>query len=372
MEVVREYPWLYKRGSKGEVRVWRLEVGSDGTRGAHRSVSGIKDKTLVTSSWNFCEGKNVGKKNGTTSIEQAISEADSAYVIRTQREYFRDEADIDRIPFTEPMLAHSWDKARPKDISAGVYAQPKLDGIRCIARADGLWTRSGKRITALPFLEEALAPLFADYDLILDGELYSHDLKDDFNTITSVVRKARPSQAEIDLARDVIQYHVYDLPSDPCTFRDRYLALSTLVAGIPYVNLVPTVRVDDPVFLDELYAAWVGDGYEGQMVRLDERYEFKRSKFLLKRKEFVTEEFEVVDVVEGKGNWAGAVKCLVVKLPDGRLNDATPRGSQEVLRAMHETGERPTWATVRYFGKTPDGKLRFPIAVDWGTGTRED
>ena len=49
-------------------------------------------------------------------------------------------------------------------------------------------------------------------------------------------------------------------------------------------------------------------GYEGQMIRKDAPYECKRSKNLLKRKEFITEEFKVVKVVEGQGAWTGYVK----------------------------------------------------------------
>ena len=34
--------------------------------------------------------------------------------------------------------------------------------------------------------------------------------------------------------------------------------------------------------------------------------------------------------------------------------------------------EPPTWVTVRYFEKTPDGIPRFPVVIDWGVGERSD
>ena len=63
-----------------------------------------------------------------------------------------------------------------------------------------------------------------------------------------------------------------------------------------YVHLVPTTFCYNQDELDELYSSYMTDGYEGQMIRLDEKYENKRSKYLLKRKEFITEEFEVVSM----------------------------------------------------------------------------
>ena len=73
---------------------------------------------------------------------------------------------------------------------------------------------------------------------------------------------------------------------------------------------------------------------------------------------------------EGNGNWAGAIKKFVVRLPDGSENDATPRGTYEDLAALLKSDVAPKWATVRFFGYTPDGKLRFPVATDWGFGNK--
>jgi ATP-dependent DNA ligase len=70
--------------------------------------------------------------------------------------------------------------------------------------------------------------------------------------------------------------------------------------------------------LDAAYANCLEEGYEGQMVRLDGPYEQKRSKLLLKRKEFQDAEYDLVRVDEGLGNWAGYGKKAVLRLPDGR------------------------------------------------------
>jgi ATP-dependent DNA ligase len=109
------------------------------------------------------------------------------------------------------------------------------------------------------------------------------------------------------------------------------------------------------------------------MIRIDAVYqEDKRSKYLIKRKEFLSEEFTVLEMTEGQGNWAGHIKQLVLQLPDGRKFGAGIRGTQEVLSNLYKNGKKPDWATVRYFTPTPDGIPRFPVVVDWGYGTRND
>lgn len=380
-ENVLPRPPLYKRGVKGEVRVWSMQLGYNEEDGvaAHRVVSGILDGAMTESGWSFTEAKNVGKKNATTSYTQALSEIVNLYQIKMERGYFPNIADIDKVEFTKPMLAQDWDKRKTKvRIEDGVYAQPKLDGIRCIARADGLWTRTGKPITSCPHIVSALETFFEDNpDAILDGELYNHDLRDDFNTITSVVRKEKPSDEELLQAFDLIQYHIYDLVSDQY-FAGRTETLNWVFEHLfndkACLHQVQTVAVRSSEVLDELYGSWMAEGYEGQMIRLDAVYENKRSNNLMKRKDFVTEEMKVRRVETGNGNWAGAIKRFVVDCPtaaDGEC-EATPRGSYEKLAALLASGKTPDWATVRHFGRTPDGKLRFPIVVDYGFGARVD
>src|SRR3546814_10690811 len=78
--------------------------------------------------------------------------------------------------FFKPMLAEKYDAFEPG------FAQPKLDGVRCIATKDGLFSRQGKPITSCPHISTALTPLFEHTpSLVLDGALYNHDLTDNFN-----------------------------------------------------------------------------------------------------------------------------------------------------------------------------------------------
>ncbi|AMO44171.1 DNA ligase [Ruegeria phage vB_RpoS-V10] len=381
--VTAAHPTLYKRGSKGEVRVWFMELGHteafiDGP-GAHRVVSGILDGAMTTSGWTVCEPKNVGRSNATTSAYQAEAEIFNMYAIKESRDYFRTVTDIDKVQFTKPMLALDYDKRVGKfDVTKGVYAQPKFDGIRCIARADGLWTRTGKPIMGVPHVWGAVAHLFdSNPDLILDGELYNHKLRDDFNTITSIVRKASPTEEELEKSCELIQYHIYDMPSEGGGFETRHEALQgifDLIGEGGIVQRVETIYVTTQAELDALNTRWLKEGYEGEMVRLLwEEYAFgRRSGALLKRKQWITEEFPIKSILAGTGNWAGVAKTAVVSLPDGGESEATFTGSQEEMQALLENPSCPDWGTVKYFGYTPAGKLRFPNVIDYGWGQRVD
>jgi len=391
---------LYKRDTAGRIREWTVEYGYDDDDNAGtRTVSGLSDGKKVTSVWNITEAKNVGKANATNAREQAVSEAQSLWDINVEKEYFENVADIDSYTKFKPMLAHDYTK-RPQ--SQG-WSQPKLDGIRCIADKNGLWTRSGKEITSCPHIWDAIGPILRQNpNMVFDGELYNHELKEDFNKITSLVRKVKTTEADRAEAAKLVQYHVYDCydhnqPNLTFNQRDRlftnifllvrddkivssestksttYEALSDTQPRVQdVIKLVEALRGNDQEELDSLYRYYLEQGYEGQMVRNSTPYEFKRSKNLLKRKEFITEEFRVVEVLEGSGNWAGYAKRFVLEMADGTQFGSNVRGSQEELRALLHADEQPTWATCRYFELTPDGVPRFPVVIDYGVGERED
>ena len=218
MEVVQQYPNVYKRGRKGEVRVWAMELGQDVDVWGHRTVSGIMDGKLVTSGWTTCVAKNVGRANETSVHAQAEAEIAAAYEKKLELTYHKDIDSIDNERYVEPMLAHNYGNHASVfalTSSGIVWAQPKLDGIRCIARADGLSTRKGKKIVACPHIEAALAPYFLrNPDAVFDGELYNHYFADDFNKITSIVRKAKPTKADLARSEQFMMFHIYDWVSE--------------------------------------------------------------------------------------------------------------------------------------------------------------
>ena len=371
MQNIQTLPELFKRDTKGKVRTLTIQYGYDSNDVAGiRSISGITDGKKITSVWNMSAPTNEGRSNARDTLEQAKFEAQAEWDKKSAKEYFTNIADIDSYEQFKPMLAHDYTK-RPQ--SSG-YSQPKLDGIRCVFDKNGMWTRAGKPITSCPHIWNSLEKFITENpSLVIDGELYNHELKADFNKITSLVRKLKSTPADMEEAAQLVQYHVYDCfdKNDPsANFVDRVKVLKTLRSDI--IKPVPTDYCETQEELDACYSAYTEDGYEGQMVRNNTPYESKRSKNLLKRKEFITEEFKVVQVIEGQGAWTGYAKRFILALPDGTEFGSGVRGTQAQLKELLENSEKPNWATCRFFELTPDGIPRFPVVVDYGTGERND
>ncbi len=143
---------------------------------------------------------------------------------------------------------------------------------------------------------------------------------------------------------------------------ERYLFISTL--GGKSVRVVDTLESNNESEVDEQFGQFVEQGYEGGMIRVSAPYEQKRSKTLMKRKDFEDTEFEIISIEEGQGNWAGLAKRVVFKLEDGRECGSGLAGNRDFARKLLE--ERDEYVggqvTVQYFTRTPDGVPRFPIA----------
>jgi len=366
------YPTLYKRTSTGAVQIWFREV--DGSR--YRTTSGQEFGAKVTSEWTQATAKNVGRSNEVSAEDQAHLETEAAYTKKqNQGRYHISKDDIDNPLFFDPMLANKYDAAKVAKIGFSyVFSQPKLDGMRCIVNADGMWTRKGKSIDSCPHIFEALKPWFEeDPDLILDGELYADKLKDDFGEIMSLCRKQKPDSNHFAKTADVVKYHVYDLPSCDGTFSVRYSVLASLGLPDPIVY-VETTAVQSQEALDALNGSYLSNGYEGQIVRIDDKpYESKRSNSLLKRKEFIDEEFEVISVEEGLGNRSGMAGFILYRLPNGDTFGSGIKGGFAYYRELLRDREKYVGGqgTVRFFGYSPDGIPRFPVTVMLYEGERD-
>jgi DNA ligase-1 len=354
------YPTLYKRSTTGKVSTWYVETDKN----CFRTVSGFLDGEKVTSAWTCCEGKNVSKKNATTAEQQADAEAKAMFDKRKALSYWENIVDIDTPVYFKPMLAHDYNDYKDKIIFP-IYSQPKLDGIRCIIRFDGMWSRNGKQIISAPHIFEALKSLFeANPDLILDGELYADKNVADFNTIISCVRKTKPTAADLETST-MIQYWVYDIPSNDGTAIERLKELENIELPECCVK-VPTISLHDDEMIMNQYRIYIEQGYEGQMLRAsgNSKYENKRSKALLKHKTFIDAEFEILGVEEGLGNLSGKVGRLNFEI-NGKPFNAAVNGDWEYIEQLWRSREGliGKTATVKYFELTEDGIPRFPKVI---------
>lgn len=357
---MKSFPILFARTNTGAVQQWTVEVEDN----KYRTIFGQVDGKIQTTKWTVCEGTNAGRANERNPEEQALFEAEALWKKKKDSGYFESIKDVDSFTFIEPMLAKNFDDYK-HDTYFPVYSQPKLDGIRCIVTKNGMFSRNGKPIVSCPHILAELEMFFHFYpEAILDGELYCDKLNNDFNKICSLVKKTKPNEKDISESARAIQYWIYDVVRRD-TFKNRLLWLIGHITEGKSIRLVDTNLCSTKRELDELYGFYLDQGYEGQMVRTDCKYEHKRSKGLLKRKEFQDKEYTILDIIEGEGNKTGMAGAMVFKNEDGIEFNSNIKGNREYLTEIWNDREsyKGKRATVKFFNLTPAQIPRFPYVI---------
>lgn len=357
-------PLLYSRGKKNKILTWQVETNGTG----FRTIRGQHGGKLVTDAWTVCEPMNPGKANATSADSQARKEARAKHADKLKKGYTPDIAEIDNVIPFQVMLAEEYRAITAKrPLVFPQLVQPKLDGVRCRGnRAPKLFSRENNEFHSCPHIRAQVALVLADLGgpADVDGELYNHDLKDDFDELIHLIRTSDPKKLTPEFlaeTREKIQYWVYDVMLDlPTEERSRWVAEK--FKDIPFVAIVPTHIVNNQAELDARYEEFLLAGFEGMMIR-DPRstYVYDRDESLLKRKEHIDLEFPLVDILEGVGNRSGKAGKVVCRLPDGRTFEANVKGKFEFLTRFLRTRAdhigKP--ATIRFQSYTPDGIPRF-------------
>jgi len=265
----------------------------------------------------------------------------------------------------KPMLAHKVGK-KEIDWSAKNFIQPKLDGVRCIFTKDGAYSRTGKQFKNVAHIEEDLEDFFNDNpNSVLDGELYNHALKHDFEKIISLVRKQKPTDEDRFEAGNLVQYHVYDTIWDGVTYEDRYNWLRMNLPIYETMTLIANTTVDGMAEAKMLHDVHLAQGYEGSMLRTNGLYERKRSYNLQKFKDFHDTEATITGYEEGKGKRQGTLGKFLMTDDEG-IQFGCPPGKgytykdlANMLLNIHDyIGQR---ATFTYFQRTQAGSYRHPL-----------
>jgi ATP-dependent DNA ligase len=346
---------LYKRSTTGKITEWEIVVEKD----SYYTISGFTDGQKVTSQKTVCDAKSY-----CSAEEQALKEATAIHRKKMETGSFEDISQIDNKMFFEPMLAHKYEDYKTK-IKFPLASQKKLDGVRCIIRKDGMWSRNGKKIISAPHIFESLKTLFeTNPDLILDGELFALKESCDFNKIISCVKKTKPKHEDLIESEKYIQYWIYDCPSNSGIFTERIEFLKTLVLS-EYCVLVSTEIVNNENELIELYKEYINDGFEGQMLRvLDSPYQTKRSSYLLKHKSFMDDEYVILDILEGQGKLTGKAGTMVFETKNGDRFNSSINGDHSYLEEIWLNKDKfiGLTATVKYFEltNTENPVPRFP------------
>ena len=272
----------------------------------------------------------------------------------------------------KPMLAYKVD-AKPINWSEKVFIQPKLDGARCIIQLNDkgevhAYSRTGKPWLNIEHILQDLKPFFNQQeDVILDGELYNHDLRDDFEKIISLVRKQKPHSLDKAESKELVQFHCYDYVETvfnlPYSYRKDQLCTSDMYSDC--VKYVPTYLIKDDAHAKVSHEINLNDGYEGSILRLDTPYQCKRSYSLQKFKDFHDTEATIIGYVDGKGKREGTLGKFLMQDDDG-VEFGCPPGKgynykmlADMLTNIHNyIGKR---ATFTYFERTKAGSYRHPL-----------
>jgi len=250
--------------------------------------------------------------------------------------------------------------------------QPKLDGVRCVIKLGDnnevqAFSRTGKPWLNIAHITNSLHYFFTQNpDIILDGELYNHDLRDDFNKIISLVRKTKPKPSDRDEAAKLVQFHCYDyietVLNMPYSYRKDELATSSMYSYC-VKKVYTTVITQDQANIQ--HQANLDEGYEGSILRLDKPYECKRSYNLQKFKDFHDTEAFIVGYQAGKGKRTGTLGKFLMMDDDG-IEFGCPPGKgynyKDLTNILDNVsdyiGKR---ATFTYFERTPAGSYRHPM-----------
>jgi DNA ligase-1 len=389
---------LYKRDKKGKVRAWTIEHDAV----SYWTISGIyPDGKMTKTAPTFVEQKNVGKANETSLEQQVLNE------VASKVQYQIDQGFTYEIPTEEKRfevsLANKYqDRIEKNKLDFPYIVEPKLDGVRCyIKMVDGIirmFSRKHKEFVACPHIaaNEFVTKFFEMYpDAILDGELYNHALKDDFNKIVSLVKKTKPKVEDLEESAKLVHYHCFDsyYPSEPqLLYLERKVNLLDIfeengwvghhsedlqkdgfyLVGINWLHYFGFGRgwelgnliADSEALIEHYINCYVKNGYEGIMLKKDVPYFFGRSFDMLKYKKFFDKEFKIVDFEEGNGNLVGIAAAVICETEDGQTFKAGVTGTQEYAAELFANKEKYVGklATIKYQALTPikEGKGGVP------------
>lgn len=354
------YAPLYKRGKKGEIRVWECESDEDSIIVRHGVLDG-----KIQESRKVAQAKNIGRANERTAEVQAEEECLSLWEKQSNKGYFESVEEAKNEIVLLPMLASDFEK-RKKKVEYPVDIQPKLDGVRCLAMWENgkviLLSRGGKKYN-LPHISEQVS-LYLMPGEIFDGEIYIHGQS--LQHINSLVKKHRGKETE------ELQYWIYDafrIGNLDSTWAFRKLRLHELYGQIAYTNVlspVPIGKVESENRVYYIQGKYVSHGFEGAIVReYDAPYALgHRSNHLLKVKSFQDDEYKIVGFSHGEGKFS---ECVIweCETEEGKRFNVVPKGTLEEKKRFYYAGHEyiGSWLKVKFFQLTDDKIPQFPVGL---------
>lgn len=383
---------IYSISKTGKITTWNAVLDSTLNSEGYLEIkitSGYEDGKKITKVRLVKSGKNIGRSNETSLLEQATLELERLYQDKYDKGYKDDKKDISvektSNNIKKPTLADKYPEKSHKlpELIYDVCLQPKVDGIRCFVEKmedDSIrfTSRSGKVFNPIPHIAlEASTKL--NVGDILDGELYipGKDLQD----IMSVVSPSKNIKEEalktvklywydfIPKGKEVLPYRARFIKSK-LEFGDSIVKLETATFSVEdsiKAGYEEPIETNSEVFLEMLehnFERYIEKGYEGLMIRhLDSPYYFgRRTVKLLKYKKMLSEEFKIVNILESDNDTAPRFVC---DLRNGNTVTVRLKGDKEDnLKYLNNKEDYiGRWLTINYQTKTSTGSLQFPVGI---------
>ncbi len=358
-------PTLYGKDIAGKTKKWCASIFTNGSVARYTVEYGQLDGKIQSTSRDFTEGKNIGKSNETTPLQQCTNEIKKKWSDKKEKERYSEEEESDNVETKIfPMLAHIYDpKSKTKSKNPIVYpcfVQPKLDGLRClIYMVDGTivtQSRTGGIFTTMDHIKAGLKPFFKVWPtVILDGELYTN--KYPFEELVGLIKRKQVDDPRITL----VHFHIYDIISLEGYAERRQFILDNQHLFPPTFEIVKTEEATGIDDFKAKFTEYVQEGYEGIMLRNKKGpYVSNQSHDLQKYKEFEEDEFVIVGFKEAEGRDSGTViwKCAT---KTGDEFDCRPIGSVEHRKALFQNAQQNIGKllTIKYQELSEKGIPRF-------------
>ena len=264
----------------------------------------------------------------------------------------------------------------------GWYASRKLDGVRCLAVVgeDGickLYSRMGKELTTLNKVKEAIEAT-GIVNTVFDGEicLVDQDGNEDFQGIMKQLRrKDHQIENPAYMIFDMLHKPVFEDKKGGEELGSRLHKLRSFLAGRNINNDILRYTEQYQIADDEHLETWIKlageNNWEGVMLRKNVAYEGKRTKNLVKVKQFHDAEYEVLDfdcddhevVRDGKSETIQMLAQVWIEHKGHRVKVGSGWSQEQRLQYMDGSIVGKI-ITVQYFEETTNDKggisLRFP------------
>ncbi len=264
----------------------------------------------------------------------------------------------------------------------GWYASRKLDGVRCLAVTDEegnckLYSRMGKELTTLNKVKEAIEAT-GIVNTVFDGEicLVDGNGNEDFQGIMKQLRrKDHQIENPAYMIFDMLHKPVFEVKKGGEELGSRLQKLRSFLTGRHITDDILRYTEQYQITDDEHLETWVklaGDNnWEGVMLRKNVAYEGKRTKNLVKVKQFHDAEYKVLDydcddhevVRDGKSETIKMLAQVWIEHKGHRVKVGSGWSQEQRLQYMDGSIVGKI-ITVQYFEETTNDKggisLRFP------------